>query len=188
MSVKRIDKRRILPFRKKLLLCAGLFSLSVLFAGKAAAAVPVESSHYNSNTFANLNTLTSTGSITFTIAYDSPGDIKWYKDNVPVQTNTSTTTASLTTAWTTGDYGMVRQMKVNSTNVDGTANDTIWNVEVQQTGTATISKNTAYPQSLIDGRKTLYVTNGWTNLPSLYLAAKQTDNAWIEYEKEDLRT
>lgn len=170
--------------RKTVFACLIFFiALFFLLGNTAVAAVPVESSHYNSNTYANLNTITNTGDITFTINYDVAGDIKWYKDGTLIQTDANASVATLTTNWTENDYNKLKELKVNSTTADGISEDTVWKVEVQETGTANIAKHTAYPQRRVGGKNTLYVKDGWANLPSLYLAGKQPDNDWIEYVK-----
>src|SRR5512133_2097680 len=125
-----------------------LLSLPLFFlylSSSKAASLPIPTSYYNTNTYTNLNTITNTENITFTITYDLPGDIKWYKDGTLIQTDTNINTATLTTNWTAADYTQVKELKVNSTTIDGTSTDTIWKVEVQETGTATIEKHIDYP-------------------------------------------
>jgi hypothetical protein len=182
MNIKLKDAKKILFF---ISFFACLFSLFYIPSKIEAASIPQTQSYSNTNTYANLNTITDTNSITFSINYDISGDIKWYKDGVLLKTDMGVITSSVATAWTSADYGKVKEIKVNSTTADGISTDTVWNVEVEPTGTATIAKHT-FPQStdVIDYMSTLWVSgSGWTNLPSLYLFAKQSDNAWIEYVK-----
>jgi hypothetical protein len=164
-----------LPRKGKLLLFLLFLSLSFHFLPVLKAApVPVASSHSNTNTGTNLNALTGTGNITFTVNYDLSGNIKWYKDGVLAETDSATTAGSFTTSWTSADYGKVKELKVNSTTADGTSSDTIWAVEVEEIGTASLSQGTSGGCDMM-----VVGSSGWSNLPSLYLHFK--DNNLLQY-------
>jgi len=141
-----------------------------------AHAAPVETGHWNSNTFGNLNALADFTDITFTAAYNESGTIAWYKDGVLVASFADTTSAQYTTSWAA--KGM-QEVKARMTNGNGTSAETVWPVEVQEIGDATLEHATKYPELRIRGYWTINVRNGWTNFPGLYLKTKKTD--WLEY-------
>lgn len=151
-------------------------SLLCLLCTVMVYAAPAETSHWNSNTFGNLNTLADKTTVTFSISYNENGTIEWYKDGVLAETFPSTTSAHYTASWpTTG----MKEVKAAMTNAGGTV-ETVWPVEVQDTGDAAIEEATEYPQPRINGYSTLNVTNGWVNMPTLYLKTKKPVE-WIEY-------
>jgi len=160
------------------LLSCLLLIITALYLSPQAKAAPVETSHWNSNTFGNLNALTDKTAITFKIAYGQMGTIEWYKDGTLAETDANTSSAEYTTSWTA--IGMKRvQAKMRSSS--GTSSETKWRVEVQELGTAALDEvATDYRKSRINAYLTINVTNGWVNFPTLYLKTKKPDQ-WLEY-------
>lgn len=62
--------------------CLSLLFILLHLSAMQAVAAPAETSHWNSNTFGNLNALTDKTTITFSVGYNEEGTIEWYKDGI----------------------------------------------------------------------------------------------------------